>query len=155
MATSADWAARIEGGKGPVVCCVDGSDESRSAAALAALLAKQLGLPLTLLSVVGTVTQPGVSAARAGQERLAAEERREADEVLGEVAAEVGATEAEHRVEFGAAPARILAVCEAEGASLIVLGTRGRGRIKATVLGSVSREVAARASCPVLIVPAS
>jgi len=145
---------KIEDRDGPVVCCLDGSDESRAAAELAAFLAARLELRLVLLSVVGAVTQPGVSAARAGQERLAAAERREAEEALGEVAAAVGAPEAEQRVEFGGAAERILAVCKAEDASLVVLGTRGRGRVKAAVLGSVSREVAARASCPVLIVPA-
>jgi len=154
MATGESWAERIGDRDGPVVCCVDGSDESRSAATLAATLADRLGLRLILLSVVGTVTQPGVSAAPAGQERLAAEERREAEEVLGEVAAAAGAPHAEHRVEFGAAAGRILAVCETERASLVVLGTRGRGRVKSAVLGSVSHEVAARAPCPVLVVPA-
>lgn len=154
MATGGGWLEGIEGRDGPVLCGVDGSDESRSAAALAAFLAGRLGLRLILMSVVGTVAQPGVSAAPAGQERLAAEERREAEEVLGRVAADVGAPDAEHRVEFGAAAGRILAVCETEGASLVVLGTRGRGRMKAAMLGSVSREVAARAPCPVLVVPA-
>src|ERR687892_907639 len=155
MEASAGWARRIERRGGPVVCCVDGSDESRSAATLAAFLAEQLELPLILVSVMGTVTQPGVSAAPAGQERLAAEERREANEILGDVAAGIAASEAERRVEFGAAGDRILSICEAEEASLAVLGTRGRGRMKAAVLGSVSREVAARAPCPVLVVPAS
>lgn len=145
---------RIEDRDGPVVCCLDGSDESRAAAELKAFLAARLELRLVLLSVVGAVTQPGVSAARAGQERLAAAERREAEEALGEVPAAVGAPEAEQRVEFGGAAERILAACKAEDASLVVLGTRGRGRVKAAVLGSVSREVAARVSCPVLIVPA-
>jgi nucleotide-binding universal stress UspA family protein len=154
MATSGGWARRIEDRDGPVVCCFDGSDESRSAAELAASLAGQLGLRVILLSVVGAVTQPGVSAAPAGQERLAAAEREPAEQVLGEVATAVGAPEAAQRVEFGAAADRILAVSEAEGASLVVLGTRGRGRMKAAMLGSVSREVAARARCPVLVVPA-
>jgi len=154
MAKSGGWAGRIEDRDGPVVCCVDGSDESRFAAGLAASLADRLGLPLILLSVVGSVTQPGVSAAPAGQERLAAAERHNAEEALAEVAAAVGAPEAARRVEFGAAADRILAVSEAEGASLVVLGTRGRGRMKAAMLGSVSSAVAARAHCPVLVVPA-
>jgi len=38
-------------------------------------------------------------------------------------------------------------------ASLIVVGSRGRGPVLGAVLGSVSRSVAARASCPVVVVP--
>jgi nucleotide-binding universal stress UspA family protein len=95
-----------------------------------------------------------VSAAPAGQERLVEEERRAGEQLLGEVAANVGATTAEHRVEYGPPAARVLEVCEAEGAAFVVLGSRGRGRVKAAVLGSVSHEVAARSPCPVVVVPA-
>ncbi len=36
---------------------------------------------------------------------------------------------------------------------LVVLGSRGRGPLKAMVLGSVGSEVLAHAGCPVLIIP--
>lgn len=39
------------------------------------------------------------------------------------------------------------------GADLIVCGTRGRGRVKELVLGSVARELPMRAHLPVTIVP--
>lgn len=42
----------------------------------------------------------------------------------------------------------------AEGADLLVLGSRGRGTFARTLLGSVSTRCAAHASCPVLIVRA-
>jgi nucleotide-binding universal stress UspA family protein len=41
----------------------------------------------------------------------------------------------------------------AEGATLLVVGTRGLGRAKAALLGSVSRKVAAAAGCPIAVVP--
>ena len=41
----------------------------------------------------------------------------------------------------------------AEGAALLVVGTRGRGTLASAALGSVSHEVARRARCPVVIVP--
>lgn len=48
-------------------------------------------------------------------------------------------------------PAR--ALVEASGtAGLLVLGSRGRGPVLATLLGSISLVVAARATCPVLVV---
>jgi nucleotide-binding universal stress UspA family protein len=145
---------RGEGGIGPVLVCIDGSDESRAAARVAVLLHERLAIPLVLLFVASKVTQPGVSAAPHGQERLMEEERRSGEELLREVATNLGATDVELRVEYGSPAARVLEVCEAEGASFVVLGTRGRGRVKAAVLGSVSHEVAARSRCPVVVVPA-
>ncbi len=42
---------------------------------------------------------------------------------------------------------------EAEGAELLVVGSRGLGPIKAAVLGSVSHQVTHHATCPVVVVP--
>jgi nucleotide-binding universal stress UspA family protein len=40
---------------------------------------------------------------------------------------------------------------KAEGAELLVVGSRGYGRIFGALLGSVSQYVAARAPCPVVV----
>lgn len=136
-----------------ILCAVDGSEHSHAAARVAHGLADDLRGRLLLVSVVGPVTAPGVSAAPRGQERLAEAERQSAEEQLDAVAAELG-IEVQRRIEFGSAAGSILRVADEEGASFIVLGTRGRGRMRAAVLGSVSHEVAARAHCPVVIVPA-
>ena len=37
---------------------------------------------------------------------------------------------------------------------LIVMGTRGRSRMKRLILGSVAQQVVGQAPCPVMIVPA-
>lgn len=49
-------------------------------------------------------------------------------------------------------PAEIL-VERSEGLDLLVLGSRGRGRIASAILGSVSIEVVRHAKCPILVVP--
>lgn len=48
--------------------------------------------------------------------------------------------------------ARVL-VEEASDADLVIVGTRGRGRVAGALLGSVSCQVAAAAPCPVVVVP--
>jgi nucleotide-binding universal stress UspA family protein len=60
---------------------------------------------------------------------------------------------AEVRLIEGAPPEAILEAADREGAELLVVGSRGRGRLRSAVLGSVSRELASRARCPAVIVP--
>lgn len=46
----------------------------------------------------------------------------------------------------------VLEAARSEGASRIVVGTHGRGRLGRALAGSVSADIAARADCPVLII---
>jgi nucleotide-binding universal stress UspA family protein len=55
----------------------------------------------------------------------------------------------------GNAGGAILEAAEEQEATLLVVGARGRSPLRAAVLGSVSREVAAGATCPVVVVPAA
>lgn len=48
----------------------------------------------------------------------------------------------------------ILETAQKENADLIVMGTTGAGKVKGTLIGTVSASVAGRATIPVLIVPA-
>ncbi|HVW34266.1 MAG TPA: universal stress protein [Acidimicrobiia bacterium] len=59
--------------------------------------------------------------------------------------------EIERRVVAGS-PAQAL-VHESKDAALLVVGSRGRSGVTGVLLGSVSRQVAQHASCPVVIVP--
>jgi nucleotide-binding universal stress UspA family protein len=51
-------------------------------------------------------------------------------------------------------PAKAL-LREADGADLLVVGSRGRGKVAGALLGSVSTACVHHAPCPVLVVPAS
>lgn len=64
--------------------------------------------------------------------------------------AAAGVTPIEHVVR-GRAPSVICDIATNVGADLVVTGSRGRGVIAATVLGSVAAEVATHAPCPVLV----
>ena len=74
-------------------------------------------------------------------------------ETLGSLAAPfvaAGITPIEHVVRGRAATA-ICNVARSIGADLLVTGSRGRGVIAATMLGSVAAEVATHAPCPILV----
>lgn len=137
----------------PVIACVDGSDLSGPVVRVAQRLAERLDLGLVLLHVAPPTEAPGVSAALAGQERLHEEELRDAEKLLDHVALEAGlGADTRRRSEIGPAAARILAACSDEQAALVVLGSRGRGGLKAALMGSVSTNVASHAPCPCVIV---
>jgi nucleotide-binding universal stress UspA family protein len=81
--------------------------------------------------------------------------RRMLDKFLWEkFAEEMNLTEVRQVVEFGGAVDNIVEKAEAERVDRIVMSTHGRTGIDHLLIGSVSERVIARASCPVLIIPA-
>lgn len=128
-----------------MLVCVDGSEPSTKALKYAASLAEKMGSKITLLNVQ--------------EERLHKSSLDVAKE-LGETvfatslnAIEGEKAKVEKRLEFGAPSDTIVEVAQKGGYDLIVLGTRGLGTIKRSLLGSVSEGVSYKAHCSVLIVP--
>jgi nucleotide-binding universal stress UspA family protein len=83
---------------------------------------------------------------------------RFADEIREEAAridAMVAATDTEHRAEVHhlVGSARRELARAAQGADLVVVGARGRGKIGSALLGSVSTWVLHEVTCPVVVVP--
>jgi universal stress protein A len=139
---------------GAIVCCIDGSDAATDAARIGHALAQRLGLELSLLHVAPPVTEPGISAATGGQQRLAQEERQDAEALLEGTAQELGLPSSTQRhVLFGEPAKSISHFCEQRRPEIVVLGSHGRGGLKVALLGSVSNAVAAHAGCVVVIVP--
>ncbi|MBQ1049043.1 universal stress protein [Micromonospora sp. C51] len=70
---------------------------------------------------------------------------------IGEVTRGTSATPVSAEVVEGR-PADVLTAA-ARGADLLVLGSHGHGRLRHTVLGSVSEECVRKATCPVVVLP--
>jgi nucleotide-binding universal stress UspA family protein len=84
-------------------------------------------------------------------EHLAAAARKVLDEALDQARALDPKLEIVGELtETGATPALIAA---AEGAELLVVGSRGRGGFKGLLLGSVSAQCVHHPPCPVVVVP--
>src|SRR3712207_2498096 len=83
------------------------------------------------------------------------EMHRDAQEILNGQVKKIeglGATVAEAHLREGGASEEIVALAEEIGVGLIAVGSRGRGRIRRLLMGSVSDAVARHAHCPVIVV---
>ena len=138
---------------GSVIVGYDGSDGSLLALKWAAAAAAQRG---RMLEVLTTWTMPaadlGIGASATLQDDLIGEMRDEARQINDDglkLIAEMGVN-ASGGVLVGR-PAAIL-VGRSEDAELIVVGSHGAGGLTGLLLGSVSRQVAAHAQCPTIVV---
>jgi nucleotide-binding universal stress UspA family protein len=142
-----------------IVCGVDGSLDSEAALDVAAQLADRLGSTLILAHVAepayayaapypsGWTTVPMAGAAEA------AAKEEDSEQLLERVALAAGRADAERRVAIGHPAEKLAELADEEGAELVVVGSRGRGALRAAFLGSVSYNLVGVARCPVLIVP--
>jgi nucleotide-binding universal stress UspA family protein len=140
-----------------VLLCSDGSDLARAALAsgLAVLGPAERVVIATVIDpadptlVIGTGTAAGVMS---GQEFEDLERDRgaQAQSLLDSTRAALGLDAAETMVVEGSPGRRLCELAEELAASVVVLGTRGRGGLRRAVLGSVSDHVVRNAPCPVL-----
>jgi nucleotide-binding universal stress UspA family protein len=137
-----------------ILLATDGSEEAELAAGVAVELAKSTGAELHLVHVKLlpiTPPYPEVLDWREDLERAEREARELLDEQVKKVEDAGGTVAGVHLREEGPAE-EIIALAEELGVSLIVVGSRGRGRIRRALTGSVSDRLVRRARCPVLVV---
>jgi universal stress protein E len=147
--------------KNAIVCGVDGSTDSDAALAVAAKLAERVGARLVLANVVEQVPSPyaavsvidGYPLARAPAADVLEEQVQAGARLLETAAERADAENTEKRVVIGFAAERLAELADEENAELIVVGSRGRGALKAAFLGSVSTSLIGVARVPVLVVP--
>ncbi|HEY7795730.1 MAG TPA: universal stress protein [Gaiellaceae bacterium] len=148
-------AAEPGGGSlGPILCGVDGGEQSRNVLACAGTLAAALGVELVLSHVAPIPNWPGTSAVPGATEELRRVEREDAEAVLDELLASPPVqVPTRRRVAFGDPAGALADLAREEGAGLTVIGTRKRGLVAAAVLGSVSAELVACSPTAVVVIP--
>jgi nucleotide-binding universal stress UspA family protein len=140
-----------------ILLATDGSEEAQLASRMAMDLAGATGSELHIITVGGEYNpaveialDPGVL------EEALRELEREARELLDEQVKKIkesGGSISEAHLKMGVPPdQQIVTLGEEIGAGLIVIGSRGLGRMKRALLGSVSESVVRHAHCPVLVV---
>ncbi len=139
-------------GQRPVVVGYNGTAHAREALVWAAGEAARRDVPLL---VVYAANYPGMAVGPGpGLLDLSPRALDAAEEVTAQGVAEAMAVRPGLRV-VGAtevtSPTQTLVLASAS-AGLVVIGTRGHGRVVGTLLGSVAFTVAARARCPVVVV---
>jgi nucleotide-binding universal stress UspA family protein len=137
-----------------IVVGVDGSDGSRRALKFAAEEARLRGLPLHAVmschfpQVIGP---PGAAFPVEHVEEVEERARLHLEEILTEELGEHPGITIERSVRSSRAIDLLLEATE--GATLLVLGSRGLGGFRGLLLGSVGQQLTTHAPCPVTIVP--
>jgi len=134
-----------------VVVGVDDSAVTRAVIERAAAEAQLLGAELDPVAVYPPPATWGIGHEAVAEREAEAHDlaRAGAEELLGEVLGD--AARAPLHVVVGDDPKKVL-VDRAEGAALLVVGSRSRNTLAGTVLGSVALHCAVHASCPVMVV---
>ena len=142
-----------------VLLAIDGSEEAKLAASAAAELTKSTSSELHVVYVESMAefsTPPGwkvFDADLPARLKQAAEEeaRIKLDEQVQRIR-EAGSEITGEHARLGHPDAEIVELAEELGVGLIVVGSRGHGRVRRALMGSVSDSVVRHAHCPVLVV---
>jgi nucleotide-binding universal stress UspA family protein len=141
-----------------IVIATDGSEPAREAVELGLELAAEHGATPVFVHVIPEIdVMPtsglGISIPPAIVHEPTDEDRAPIEDALA-LAAQHG-LDARAELLVGNPVAEIVAYADSAAADLIVIGSRGHGRIASAVLGSVSRGVLAETRRPVVVVRAA
>lgn len=139
-----------------IIVGIDGSEGSHRAAALGTSIARRYGAQLKLVTAVRTPEGWwGIGGAPPSPEALSSALVEGQQQVLREVEDQLDLEGVDYATvaELGDPVSRLLAVCEANAADLLVIGRRGAGLAERVILGSTADRLTHLAPCPVLVVP--
>lgn len=137
-----------------ILVAVDGSQESLDAVDKAIRIAKSddaelIAFNVLQLPVVGPYTPVVLGS-------LLEKGTKDADGLLGDVKKKAEQNEVKIKTRmtssFGSPASEIVSYSEEENVDLIVMGTKGRGKLKKILLGSTAAGVVLNAPCAVMVV---
>ena len=139
-----------------ILLATDGSEEATLAARTAVDIADKTNSELHVVYVgeeygYPIYAVPEYESARRIQENLEQEVRKLLDAEVEQVKAAGGTVVGAH-FGMGRPDEEIVKLAEEIGAGLIVMGSRGRGGVRRSLMGSVSDSVVRHAHCPVMVV---
>ena len=133
-----------------ILLATDGSREAELAATTAADLAERTNSELHVIHV-GEFVPTVLAQTEVEPAQLEREAQRLLDQQVRRVE-EAGGTVREAHLRLGRADEEIVDLAQEIGSGFIVMGSRGRSRIRRALMGSVSDSVVRHAPCPVTIV---
>lgn len=135
-----------------ILLAVDGSEHALHATRKAAELARLM--KLIEIRVVVAYDPIPMYLGEPNMQLAITNRKGEAEEILNAAVKEVGDVPCEVNTEIieGDPATAIIDVAATRKSDLIVMGSRGLGRLAGLLLGSTSQKVVSHAACPVLIV---
>ena len=135
-----------------ILLAVDGSEHALHAAKVAGDLvrsvkASELRVVIAYEPVPAYLGEPNLQNAINARMNESQDVLHEAETMVGEIPAEIHSELIEGQIADA-----IINVAETRNCDLIVMGSRGLGRLAGALLGSNSQKVVSEAPCPVLIV---
>ena len=135
---------------GRILLAFDGSRDAEAAARAALEISNVVGSELHVLCVV-QLPHAGPFAWEVDVEKIKQDARSMVDGQAQQVEAIEGKVKEVH-LASGKPYAEIVRFAEELGAGLVVMGSRGLGRLQRALMGSVSESVVRHAHCPVMVV---
>lgn len=136
-----------------VLVPIDGSDNSFRALDAALLLSEKLGAKVTAVHVMEDVPVLHIESEKLLRKLL--EDYKKENQLILTKCSEIANNKGikiETKLLQGNPSSVIIDYCENEKQDIIIMGSRGMGKFKELVLGSVSNKVLHHSSCPVMIV---
>ena len=140
-----------------ILLATDGSEEARLAAQAAAELSKETGSEVHIAYVLPSPTELrghhvySQEVLRSVLEQAEGEARSFLEEQAKQLGAS-GGKMAETHLETGEPDKEIVRLSDELGVGTIVIGSRGLGAVRRSLMGSVSESVIRHAHCPVFVV---